>query len=351
MTITIKHGDLLREDVDAIVNTVNCVGVMGKGIALQFKQKWPRNFRAYEKACKRGEVQPGKMFVFDAGGLARPSFIINFPTKKHWRGKSRIEYITEGLEDLVEQVRNLRIKSIAVPPLGCGNGGLDWNEVRQSIIDAFEQLPDVTVALFSPDGAPPPQEMENRTAKPSMTPARAAIVKILSVYREMQYALGRIEVQKLIYFLEEAGQPLKLDFEKNQYGPFSNKLRHVLKAMDGHYIRGVGDHASRAEIVAIPEAVEVAEEFLKDDGDDEVRARVERVTKLIEGFETPYGMELLATVHWVANHDPYARTLDDAVAAVHSWNERKRVVLPREHIALAWRKLNDTGWIPQAQPH
>ena len=119
MTVTISQGDLLRQDdVDAIVNTVNCVGVMGKGIALQFKNKWPENFRAYEAACKDQQVRLGRMFVFDSGGLVKPNYIINFPTKDHWRGKSRIEFIRDGLVDLVAQVKRLHIRSIAIPPLG-----------------------------------------------------------------------------------------------------------------------------------------------------------------------------------------------------------------------------------------
>ena len=348
MTVTTKKGDLLKEDVEAIVNTVNCVGVMGKGIALQFKQKWPQNFKAYAAACKRGEIQLGKMFIYDAGGLARPGFIINFPTKQHWREKSRIEYITEGLEDLIAQVKRLKIKSIALPPLGCGNGGLEWGEVRQHIIKAFESLPDVQASLFQPSGAPAPQEMENRTKKPNMTLVRAAIVKIISIYQEMQYALSRIEVQKLIYFLEEAEQPLKLDFSKSQYGPYSDKLRHVLKDMDGHYIQGVGDHDGGAEIAVIPEALNEAERFLQTDGNDHMRDRIERIATLIEGFETPYGMELLATVHWVAHHEPHARNIEEAIAAVHGWNERKRAILSKEHIALTWRKLDSTGWLSLA---
>lgn len=203
MTVKITSGDLLRADTEAIVNTVNCVGVMGKGIALQFKQKWPDNFRAYEKACKRSEVQPGHMFIYDSGGLVNPSFIINFPTKRHWRGKSRLEDITDGLTDLTAQIEKLKIKSVAIPPLGCGNGGLEWDEVSKLIQEAFERLPEVKVLLFEPKGAPSPQEMVIRTNKPRMTPSRAAIVKIISIYRQMQYALSRIEVQKLVYLLEE----------------------------------------------------------------------------------------------------------------------------------------------------
>jgi O-acetyl-ADP-ribose deacetylase (regulator of RNase III) len=129
---------LLKQDnVDAIVNTVNCVGVMGKGIALQFKNKWPANFTAYAAACKAGQVRPGRMLVFDSGGLVKPNFIINFPTKDHWRGSSKIDFIRDGLVDLVAQVKRLRIRSIAVPPLGCGNGGLNWADVRPLIEAAF----------------------------------------------------------------------------------------------------------------------------------------------------------------------------------------------------------------------
>src|SRR5579884_1817745 len=133
MTIKLVKGDLLSQNVDAVVNTVNTVGVMGKGVALQFKRRWPENFRAYERASKQGDVQIGKMFIYDAGRLLTPRYIINFPTKVHWRSPSKLEYIREGLEDLVSQIRRLNIESIAMPPLGCGNGGLDWEDVRPLI--------------------------------------------------------------------------------------------------------------------------------------------------------------------------------------------------------------------------
>jgi len=345
MTIEIKQGDLLKADVDAIVNTVNCVGVMGKGIALQFKQKWPENFKAYERACKREEVVPGKMFIYDSGGLVRPHFIINFPTKKHWRGKSKLEYVTHGLDDLANQIERLGIKSIAVPPLGCGNGGLDWNVVHQLIVEKLESLPDLEVHLFEPKGAPAAREMVNRTKRPRMTAARAAIVKIISIYREMQYGLSRIEAQKLVYLLEEAGQPLDLAFVKHKYGPYSDKLRHVLKAMDGHYIQGVGDHAGEADIVAMPEALDEAEKFLESEGGPELRERVQRIEKIIEGFETPYGMELLATVHWISTREGKGDKVEDAIGAVHSWNDRKRKMLQAPHITVAWNRLREDGWI------
>ncbi len=345
MTVTVKNaGDLLQENTDAIVNTVNCVGVMGKGIALQFKQRWPRNFKAYEAACKRREVSIGKMFVFDLGHWERPRFIINFPTKTHWRSDSKLHYIELGLADLINQVKLLKIESIALPPLGCGNGGLDWDDVRKLIVSSFAAVPSVQVSAFEPMGAPPPREMAIRTVKPEMTAARAAIIKVISVYREMEYGLSKIEVQKLAYFLEQAGQPLRLKFEKHTFGPYSDSLRHVLKAMDGHYVNGVGDFASKSEISVLSGAVAEADDFLRRKGGEELTAQVSRVRSLINGFETPYGMELLSTVHWVAVHDRKARTPDEAVTAVHCWSARKKAVLRDEHIRIAWRRLEEQGW-------
>ena len=344
MAVNIKHGDLLKDKSEAIVNTVNCVGVMGKGIALQFKQRWPQNYKDYEAACKRGELEPGKVFIHDRGEWSEPRFIINFPTKIDWRGKSKIEYIEQGLRDLVSQVERLRIKSIALPPLGCGNGGLDWQTVKHLIVDAFKSSTDVHVNLFEPKGAPSPKDMINRTPKPNLTSVRAAIIKVLSIYNEMEYELSKIEVQKLAYFLEEAGQPLNLEFVKHNYGPYSDKLRHVLKAMDGHYITGVGDFAGESQIAVVPSALSEADEFIRTKGGKELAEQVNRVRQLIAGFETPYGMELLATVHWVATREPAVHTVDDAVRAVQNWNVRKRAILREGHIKLAWRKLAEQGW-------
>jgi O-acetyl-ADP-ribose deacetylase (regulator of RNase III) len=138
--IELKTGNLLSENAEALVNTVNCVGIMGKGIALQFKRAYPENFRQYEKACKAGVVQPGHMFIFPTSNLSNPKYIINFPTKRHWRNKSKIEDIQSGLITLVEQVKLLGITSIAIPPLGCGNGGLNWADVKPLIESAFSQL-------------------------------------------------------------------------------------------------------------------------------------------------------------------------------------------------------------------
>jgi len=309
--ITLTQGDLLKQDdVDAIVNTVNCVGVMGKGIALQFKNKWPGNFAAYAAACKAGTVRPGRMFVFDSGGLVRPNYIINFPTKNHWRGSSSLDFIHDGLIDLIREVRRLGIRSIAVPPLGCGNGGLEWNEVRPMIEAAFDDLPDVDVRLFEPAGAPHPKTMDVRTKRPSMTPGRAAILKVLDTYRALNYGLSKIEVQKLAYFLQAAGASLNLAFTKQQYGPYSDRLRHALNAMDGHFIRGLGDGVVEAEIEPVDEALAEAEAFIAAREQLDLASQVARVGHLIDGYQSSYGMELLATVHWVATQEVKERSVE-----------------------------------------
>src|SRR6266581_5455067 len=174
--IELTQGNILKADADALVNTVNCVGFMGKGIALQFKKAYPENFDAYQKACSAGEVQPGRMFIFELHSMLNPKYVINFPTKRDWRAKSRYEDVGSGLKALIAEVRRLGIRSIAVPPLGCGLGGLDWRKVRPRIEQAFAASPDVRVLLFEPDGAPVPKEMIRSTNMPTMTPGRAVLV-------------------------------------------------------------------------------------------------------------------------------------------------------------------------------
>jgi O-acetyl-ADP-ribose deacetylase (regulator of RNase III) len=349
MMIEIGKGNLLEADVDALVNTVNCDGFMGKGVALQFKQAFPKNFKAYDEACRAGEVVPGRMHVFDNGGLLRPRFIINFPTKRHWRNKSRIEDIESGLKALIQAVRRLKIRSIALPPLGCGLGGLNWRQVRPMIEHSFEALPEVRTILFEPKGTPAAKTMPIRTDRPKMTPARALFIKLMEAYSALDYSRTLLEVQKLAYFLQAAGEPLRLKYEAGHYGPYAANLNKVLEVMEGHFIRGYGDSQNPdAEIDLLPGATDEATAFLRDRRDSTVR--LEAVGKLIEGFETPYGMELLATVHWVAhhggpNHSEPAVTPDTAVAQVHSWNPRKQQVFKPEHVQIAWRRLVGHGWI------
>ncbi len=340
------QGNLLTADADALVNSVNCEGFMGKGIALQFKKAFPANFEAYRRACKQGAVVPGRMLVHETGALARPHYVINFPTKRQWRSKSRLEDIRDGLGALVAAVRERGIESIAVPPLGCGLGGLDWRDVRPLIVKAFEGLPHVRVLLFEPSAAPTADQMPIRTARPAWTTARAMFVALIGTYAELAYRLSLLELQKLAYFLQEGGQPLRLRYVKHHYGPYAHNLNKVLERLEGHSIRGYGDsHAPDVTVELTDTALPEVEAFLQDDAP--ARARLERVARLIDGFETPYGMELLASVHWVAAHDrPAARNADDAVGAIHAWSDRKRRLLRDEHVRLAWRRLHEEGWLP-----
>lgn len=342
--IELQEGDLLKVDAEALVNTVNCVGVMGKGIALQFKQAFPENFSAYEKACKEGEVRLGQMHVIPTGRLLNPKYIINFPTKKHWRAKSRLGDIESGLESLVQVVEKLNIRSIALPPLGCGYGGLSWSEVEPLIRRKLEGVSAVKVLLFAPSGAPKPDEMRVGTKRPRMTRGRALLIKLLDLYGEQGYRHSLLEIQKLAYFLQEAGEPLKLKYEKYHYGPYAENLHHVLQRIEGHLIRGYGDRSSGSEIYLLRGAKKEADEFLE--GDKEAEARLDHVRRLIQGFETPYGMELLSTVHWVVRTDSIAACdPDKATESVQEWNTRKRQIFKPQHVLAAWKRLRAEGLV------
>lgn len=343
--IEITTGDILRADADALVNTVNCVGIMGRGIALQFKNAYPGNFKAYEAACARKEIQPGRMFVFETRELTRPKFIINFPTKRHWKGKSRMEDIDSGLIALADEIRSRGIRSIAIPPLGSGLGGLNWDDVRPRIEAALCGLDDLRVIIFEPNAVP---AVTKSRAVPNMTPGRAALVVLMNRYLGglMDPFVTLIEVQKLMYFMQETGEPLRLNYIKHHYGPYADNLRHVLTAIEGHLVSGYhdGGDAPDKQLELVPSAVQDAEAFLAKDSD--TRNRFDRVGKLVEGFETPFGLELLATVHWVATRESAANA-ETAAARVYAWNDRKKRFSTRQ-IGIAFETLRTNGWLPAA---
>ena len=339
------NGNLLKIKAEALVNTVNCIGYMGKGIALQFKKAYPENNDKYEKACNAHEVRQGKMFVFETGNMFDPKYIINFPTKRHWRGKSRIEDIKSGMKDLVSVIKKNKISSIAIPPLGCGLGGLDWNQVKKIIKNEMQQLQDVRVILFEPKGSPTPKDMPVRTKKPLLTIARALFIKIIRKYSELAYRLTLLEIQKLAYFIQEAGEPLKLRYEEGKYGPYAHNLNKVLEILEGHYIRGYGDTQNPdVKIELLDGAIKAADEFLNKNKD--ANMRLAKVEKLIEGFETPYGMELLASIHWVNHHtEKPVYNVDDAIQTIYNWTGRKRKLFKEDHIKIAWNRLKKENWL------
>jgi len=343
--ITLTKGNMLKADAEALVNTVNCVGYMGKGIALQFKKAFPGNYDAYRKACDAKQVQPGQMFIFETGNMFNPRYIMNFPTKRHWRGKSRYEDIESGLKALREDVQRLGIRSVAMPPLGCGLGGLDWQRVRTMIEQSFAELPDVEVILYPPAATPKAEDMPVRTKRPKLTVARALFVEMMAQYSRLAYRLTLLEVQKLAYFLQESGEPLRLQYEEGHYGPYAHNLNKVLEILEGHYISGYGDtQKPDVEIALQPRAAEEADVFLQEH--EESRRRLEHVAEVIDGFETPYGMELLSSLHWVATHrDHPAKNADEAIGLVRDWNERKRSLFQDKHMRLAWDRLVSAGLV------
>jgi len=342
--IELTKGNMLTTDVEALVNTVNTQGVMGKGIALQFKKAFPDMFKVYLIACKAGEVFTGKMHLVKLEGIVNPRYIINFPTKQDWRRPSQMLYIESGLQDLVRVVCELGISSIAVPPLGCGNGGLAWSVVRPLIEAAFNEVPEVRVLLFAPHGAPDADKMLNRTARPPMTLSRAVVLKLLQQYCVLGYELTLLEVQKLLYFMQEFGEPLRLRFEKQYYGPYADNLRHVLNLFEGHFTRGFADGNNKPDTVIhlLPNATREADAYIaRHHGEDNGHVEhLKQVAALIEGFESPYGMELLSSVHWLLKHEKLSP--DAVTGAVKAWNPRKAKLMKPEHIEIALQRLCST---------
>ncbi len=349
--IEVVTGNLLDAPVEALVNTVNTVGVMGKGLALEFRQRFPTNFRAYAAACRQGEVQVGRMFVMEmqstrqlfapgGEGAAEPRYIINFPTKQHWRDPSRLEYVRNGLVALAEEIHSRQLRSIAIPPLGCGNGGLDWKDVRPLIERALQPFPEVRVLLFAPaEERAAPQRNEAR-----LTRERALLLQLIEAYSSIDDSMTKIEVQKVAYFLQVAGEDLGLQYQKQQFGPYADELRHHLNAMDGIFLNGVNPTSPRAEIKLRPGALEAATQYLSDHAVS--LEHIQRVRRLIIGYETPYSMELLATIHWVALHEG-ASSFEKALERIQQWNERKMKRYQPRHVEKAWTRLASEGWIQE----
>lgn len=351
--ITEKSGNLFGADVEALVNTVNTVGVMGKGIALQFRRAYPAMFDAYAKAAKAGDVQTGRMHVWTNEALTGPRYIINFPTKRHWKERSELGDIKAGLADLVRVVQGLEIKSIAVPPLGCGNGGLEWAQVQPLIASAFANLPEIDLHVYPPAGAPPAAAMTTATPRPKWTVGKAALVDLVARYGERTLDVSIIEVQKLMYFAQEVGEPLRLEYRKAVYGPYAENLQKVLRAVEGHFLTGYGDGslsvASAEPIAPLPGAAEEAAHFLTHH--PATRARAERVLDLANGYESAYAMELLSTVHWVATHEPNpAVNAEEAADRVATWSARKATMFTTDHVRTAWEHLVGCGWLPVSTP-
>lgn len=323
--IEYKTGNILTEDAEAIVNTINCVGVMGRGIALQFKKRYPENFKKYAAACRNKEVVLGKMFVFKTEASTYPKYIINFPTKNHWRGKSKAEDIARGLDDLLGVILKKEIKSIALPPLGCGLGGLEWKKVKDIIEEKLSKFTDIKIVVFEPQTTPQIHRIVKTENIPSMTPGRAALINLMHGYLEslLDPSITLLEIHKLMYFMQETGEKLKLQYSKKYYGPYGKNLKHVLNAIEGHFISGYGDGGDMPEkqLELLSGAYEKAQSVLTENMN--TKLNVQKVMDLVDGFETPFGLELLSSVHWLIDKED-ATSKQEVIESLHGWTSKKR---------------------------
>ena len=349
--IELTTGNLLDADVEALVNTVNTVGVMGKGVALMFKEAFPENFKAYEAACKRKEVRVGRMFVTERGQFIGPKFIINFPTKQHWRNPAKMEWIEAGLEDLKRVIIENDIHSIAIPPLGSGNGGLIWSEVRKKIEAAFTALP-VRVVVYEPTSKY--QNVAKRTGVEKLTPARALVAELVRRYWILGIECSLLEVQKLSYFLERSidilglKNPLDLRFEADKYGPYAPRLTHLLNGLDGSYLhcdKRLGD-ASPFDVIWFDDSKKDKVMVYLMSGDAKLyQPALEITDKLIDGFKSPLGMELLATLDWLVYKEGINPEQGAIRIGLNTWAggqkaaERKQRLFDDRLIGLALERL------------
>lgn len=335
--IEYRKGDITKAEVEAIINTVNTVGVMGKGIALSFKKEFPGNYKAYKEACKNGEVQIGKMFVVPSGRIL-PRLIINFPTKEHWRNFSKYEFIEAGLQDLISVIKSEKIKSIAIPPLGSGNGGLDWQKVRKLILNKLQELDaEVKIVIFEPGHE---SEMAKPTPSTKLTPVRAMLLDLMKHYEMLGEWVTPLVTQKLAYFLQRSGEPMKLDFEKGTYGPYAHQLTKVLEALKPNFINYEGQVTSpNINITLNKEHLDQIEGFKKTELSAIQFNRLECVKEHITGFENALGLELLATVDFALQNCKDCSLLE-LTETIHNWTERKRELLTPYLIEVAFNRVN-----------
>jgi len=352
--IRYTQGNLLEAPTEALVNTVNEVGVMGKGIALMFREAFPANMAAYAAACKSGEVRVGRMFVTEEHDLFGHRVIVNFPTKKHWRHPSKLAWVQEGLEDLRRVIEERQIRSVAIPPLGCGNGRLSWDDVRECIEHKLGDLEGVEVLVFSPISEY--QNMPKQAGVEELTPARACVAEMIRRYAVLGLECTNLEVQKLAWFLQRSilalglANPLRLTFAANKYGPYSDGLRHLLDALDGSYLhceKRLSDAGPFDLIWFSDDRRETVGDYLRGPEASEFAPALEKTAQIIDGFESPLGMELLATVDWLVAREhcpadvPSVRKSLAHWAGGHAAGERKLRLFDDRLLSLAVKRLGE----------
>lgn len=333
-------GNLLESNAEALVNTVNTVGVMGKGIALQFKEAFPDNYRVYKNACRNKEFHVGEILIVEDSNLASGrKLIVNFPTKTHWKLPSEYSYIEQGLTALRREIVNRKIRSIAIPPLGSHNGGLDWLRVKHMIEMALADL-ECDIMLYEPSEVII-EKMKSERVK--LTPARAMLLLMFYDMNINGEFASVFAAEKLIYFMQRLGAKdyFKIDFKPYYYGPYSGgKVAHVLYHMNGSYIKGMGGMENRPfdYIWLIDGAGQEANNYIDRCMNSSLRKICEKTKQFLRGYYSNYSLELLASVDYLLENVPTLQSwrtkemgyvLDILEQEIQEWSKRKEQMFKR----------------------
>jgi O-acetyl-ADP-ribose deacetylase (regulator of RNase III) len=340
--IEFVKGDLLKAKTQALVNTVNTVGVMGKGIALQFKNRFPKNYKIYKDACKNKSFNIGEVLVVEDGDLMDKKIIVNFPTKAHWKSPSKYEYIESGLKALVKYLKSNKIESIAIPPLGCGNGGLDWSKVKKMIADVLSSL-DTKILVYEPNQAI--KRVLQKEAAPKdvkLTPARAMLLYLMFNYEAVGEQSSLFVANKLAYFLQRRGEKLRLNFEAHHYGPYAVQLNHVLLHLNGAYLRGMEQNVAKPfEPIQLDyKKLQLILDYVDKELNFEQKQRLKDVVKLINRFESTYALELLATVDYLIDNEN-AQSPEEVMNSISNWSNRKFNLFEYKDVTIAFEHLKN----------
>ncbi|MCE5178554.1 MAG: phosphatase [Bacteroidetes bacterium GWD2_45_23] len=337
------EGDMMHSGAEALVNTVNTVGVMGKGIALQFKEAFPNNSKSYIEACKRKELEPGKLLViWDENLELGKKLIINFPTKIHWRHPSKYEYIEKGLTALRQLLLQQNIKSVAIPPLGSGNGGLDWKRVKPMIEQALSGL-DTLIMIYEPNAAIKTILQKQETKRDvHLTPARAALLYTLFAFESMGEYSSLFAANKLAYFLQRKGQKLNLKFQPHYYGPYAIGVEKVLYHLNGVYLKGMeqGQAKPFEPLQLNYEKWNEVNHYVNRQLNSEDAQRVKSLISFLSDYTSELSLEILATVDFILAQNPNY-TVDEVMQSIRNWNIRKSELFKYEYVKTSYYYLKN----------
>jgi O-acetyl-ADP-ribose deacetylase (regulator of RNase III) len=339
--IRYTKGNLLEAPSQALINTVNTVGVMGKGIALQFKEAFPNNFKQYAQACKSKLLQPGQLLIFKENTLQGERIIVNFPTKTEWFLKSKYEYIESGLQALALELKKGEIRSIAIPPLGCGNGGLQWDKVKPLIEKYLSSFTETDILIYEPNEAVKELLKNQESQKEAkLTPARAMLLYAMFYYETFGESSSLFVANKLAWFLQRTGENLRLKFEASHYGPYSVQVGHVLHSLNGKYLKGLEQMNVKAfETIELQyDTFDEIKQYINKELKPEQHQRLNDMIQLIDGFQSALALEILATVDYVKKEKALTNEAE-IILAVQNWSNRKHNLFQEKHILIAIKHL------------